>query len=227
MPASIARPVSIAGPAFAVAVALLVIGTVLRATFLLWHPPFGVDFYDYEQMTAFADTYFPFHLYVGAPGFAILFIGLAAVTATMTRARAGLLAVIGGVIASVGGVAFAFGLAAEGLVWGSALDPSVIDPEAGAALLRGIEAGPQVTTLILVASGSVVLPIGVLLQLIALAVSRSVPLWLPIATTVILLLALVPIPAIDGPRVVLETIALLTIAVYAVRDQLRSRDRSE
>ena len=214
-------PHPIARPAFAVALALLVMGTVLRATFLLWHPPFTIDFYDYEQMSAFADTYFEFHMFVGAPGFAILFVGLAAITATMTRNRAGALAVLGGTIAALGGFAFAFGLAAEGLVWGYALDPAIIDAEAGAALLRGIEAGPQVTTLMLVVGGSIVMPVGVLLQLIALALSRSVPLWLPIITVVLLLLAVVPVPALDAPRVVLESLALLAIGWFAVRDRQR------
>ena len=210
-------PVTIARPAFAVAIALLVLGTLLRAAFFLWHPPFTTDFFDYDAVRPWAGTWYVFHMAVGAPGFAALFIGLAAVTATLTRQRGGLLGVVGGIIGAVGGLAFAFGLAAEGALWGWALDPSVIDPEAGAALLRGIEAGPPLTSLMLVIAGSVVTPIGVLLQLIALGVSRSVPLWLPIATTVILLLTLVPVQALDAPRTVLESAALLAIAVFAVR----------
>ena len=208
---------SVSRPAFFVALALLVIGTVLRAAFFLWHPPFGTDFYDYEQMQPWADSWYLFHMWVGAPGFAVLFVGLAAITATMTVRRGNLLAVIGGVIAAAGGLLFAFGLAAEGALWGWALDPSVIDPEAGAALLRGVETGPSLTTLMLVVAGTVVMPVGVLLQLIALGVSRTVPVWLPIVTVVILLLALLPVPQLDGPRVILESIALLAIGFFAVR----------
>lgn len=214
-------PLSIARPSFVVAIALLVIGTLLRAAFFLWHPPFETDFYDYDQMLAYADTYYLFHMWIGAPGFAALFIGLAAITATMTREKGGLLAVIGGVIASIGGLMFAFGLAAEGAIWGFALDPSVIDAEAATALLRGIETGPSLTTAMLVVAGGVITPIGVLLQFIALAVSRTVPLWLPIATVVLLLLALVPVPALDAPRAVLESIALLAVGWFALRDRKR------
>jgi hypothetical protein len=215
--------VSLPRPALVVAVALLVLGTVLRAVFLLWHPPFTTDFYDYEQVSAWADDWYPMHMAVGAPGFATLFIGLAAVTAVLCARRGGVPAVIGGVLASAGGIAFAFGLAAEGAVWGWALDPAVIDAEAGAALLRGIESGPQLTTPILLAASGVVIPLGVLLQLIALAVARTVPLWLPIATLVILLLGLVPLPVLDAPRLVLESIALLAIAGFAIRAALRER----
>ncbi|MDH6181442.1 hypothetical protein M2152_001624 [Microbacteriaceae bacterium SG_E_30_P1] len=215
-------PVTVARPAFAVAIALVVVGTALRAAFLLWHPPFSIDFYDYDQVSAFADSYFWFHFFVGAPGFVALFVGFAAITATMTRERGGLLAVIGGVVASIGGTAFAFGLAAEGLVWGYALDPGIVDAATGATLLGGIESGPQITTLLLVASGSLVIPIGVLLQLIALFVSKTVPVWLPVATVLVLLLALVPLPALDAPRVILESVALLAIAWFAVRDRRRA-----
>ena len=216
-------PASPGRPAFAVAIGLLIVGTLLRAAFLLWHPPFGTDFYDYDAMQPWADTWYWFHMFVGAPGFAALFVGLAAVTATLTRERGGALAVVGGVIAAVGGLAFAFGLAAEGALWGWALDPSVVDPETGAALLRGIESGPPLTTLMLVVAGSAVMPVGVLLQLVALALSRSVPVWLPIATAAVLLLTLLPVPALDAPRTVLESIALIAIAVYAVRWRRSSR----
>lgn len=215
-------PVSIARPAFAVTIGLVVVGTLLRAAFLLWHPPFTTDFYDYDAVLPWAGSWFWMHMLVGAPGFAALFVGLAALTATLTRERAGALGVVGGVIGAVGGLAFAFGLAAEGALWGWALDPAVVDAATGAALLRGVEAGPPLTTLMLVAASAVVIPVGVLLQLVALALSRALPLWLPIATGAVLLLALLPVPGLDAARAVLESAALLTIAVYAVRWRRRS-----
>lgn len=220
---------SVSRSAFPVALALLVLGTVLRAAFLLWHPPFTTDFFAYDDVLPYADTWFLFHVVVGAPGFAALFIGLAAITATLTRDRGGVLAVTGGVIAAGGGLAFALGLAAEGALYGWLLDPAVIDADAAAALLRSIETGPALTSAMLWISGGIVMPAGVLLQLIALAVSRTVPLWLPAVTTGILLLTLVPVPALDGPRTIAESLALLTIAAFAwryVREDGRSNARA-
>ncbi|HWR84714.1 MAG TPA: hypothetical protein VN200_01840 [Rhodoglobus sp.] len=203
--------------ALPVAVGLLVLGTVLRAVFLLWHPPFTTDFYDYEQVSAYADSWYLMHMAVGAPGFATMFVGLAAVTAVLCAERGGLLAVIGGALAAAGGLGFALALAAEGATWGWALDPAVIDAEAGAQLLRGIETGPQLTTPIILAADTAVIPLGVLLQLIALLLAGSVPRWLPIAVLVVMLLGLVPVPVLDGPRVVLESVALIAIGLFVVR----------
>jgi hypothetical protein len=201
--------------------ALLIVGAVLRAVFLGWHPPLDLDYHDYDAVVPWRESWLPMHALVGAPGFVLAFTGLAACTTVLCSRRAGLLAVIGGLIAAVGAVSFAFGLAAEGLVWRLLLDPAVVDPVTADTVLGGIGAGPQLTTPVLVLASAVVMPVGVLLQLIALAVARTVPLWVPIATVAVLLLGLVPVPGLVPVALVLETAALALIAVLALRHGIR------
>lgn len=199
---------------------LLVLGVLMRATFLLWHPPFDTDFYDYETMAGLRESWFVMHFFVGAPGVVIAFVtfGMLAVTLASTGRVAQTLALAGTLVASAGALLFGFGLAAEGVVWQWTTDPAVIDPASGAALLRGIEAAPLTTPLIMLGS-AVLIPLGVLLLLVAMLIARTVPRWLLIATFAILIIGAVvpPVPMVAAVSVALQSIALIAIGFFAVR----------
>ncbi len=199
--------------------ALLIVGLGLRASFLLWHPPFDADLYDYDTIAPIRDDWFAMHFFAGAPGVLLAFgsFGMLAVLIVGGGRVGRLLAIVGTLIASMGAMLFAFGLAAEGAAWSWATNPDVIDPAAGAALLRGIE-GEPLTPLILLGS-SILIPLGVLIVLAALLVSRRVPRWLIIATVVILLASALipPLPVVAGVQVVIQSIALIAIGWFAVR----------
>ena len=205
--------------------ALLTLGAALRAVFLLWHPSFTLDFFDYASVLPHADSWYAMHFLVGAPGFVLLFASFAVVTVALCRLRpaAALLALLGGVVALIGAMAFAFGLAGEGAAWGWALDERVLDPSDGAVLLRGIEGRAALTSLPIAIASVAIIPVGVLLQLVALLVARSVPRLLPVATLVVLVVSALPlpVPGAVGVLIVLQSVALVLIGAVLVRREAR------
>lgn len=208
--------------ALVVLVACLVLGAALRATFLVWHPPFDTDFFDYDSMAPIRDAWFVMHLFVGVPGWLLVFPAFGMLAVLASPAGVGrVLAVLGGLVASIGAILFATGLAGEGAAWAWATDPAVVDPEAGAQLLRGIETVPFTTTIILV--GNALIPLGLAAVLVGLLVSAAVPRWLALATLLVLALSalLPPLPILSAILVVAQSVGLVAIGWFGLSPRRR------
>ncbi|WP_165067146.1 hypothetical protein [Marisediminicola senii] len=213
------HPARSGSAAIIVLLGLVVVGVLLRLAFLFWHPPVGTDLYDYDTMSPMRDAWFAWHLFAGAPSVLLLFPALCtlAVLVCLRHRVAQLLAILGGLVAGAGAVLFSFGLAAEAATWAWALNTAVVDADAGAGFLRGIEEVPMMTDIILL--GNLLIPVGMLATLVALILSRGLPLWVPASTTAVLVVGalLPPLPVLVAPTAIVQSVMLIILGGYSAR----------
>lgn len=197
---------------------LLVLGVALRFVFLVTHPPLDHYIFDYDAISPIRDQWWLFHFYGAGFGFILGFGAFSVIVAILCLRRGAVLAALGGVVTTAGAILSALGFAAEGVAWAYATDPRVIDPVEGAKLLEKFGEYPaMIDEPILL--GFLLVPIGVLIQLVALWVARAVPRWLLVATVVVLLLEVVPLgaPWFEATKAVLQAVALVAIGAGVLR----------
>jgi len=201
--------------------ALLAVGAVARFVFVATHPPVDHHLFEYETIAPMREQWWLLHFYGAGFGFILAFGSLAILTVIACR-RTRVLATVGGVIATLGAILTALGFAAEGVTWAYATDPKVIDPDAGAALLHNLGEYPAMIDDPIL-TGFLLIPIGVLLQLVALWIARAVPRWLVYTTLGVLVLSQLPLPTVViGVTTALEALVLIALGALTTRTTLRT-----
>lgn len=199
--------------------ALLVLGAGARFAFLLVHPPIDHLIYDYASISAIRETWWFSHFYLAGFGFPLAFAALAILVAALCASRGLVLALLGGIVATLGALLTGLGFAAEGVTWAYLTDPDVVSPMVGAEVLHALGDHPALIDDPIL-NGFLIIPLGVLLQLVALWRSRRVPRAILIAVLVVLVVSAIPLPLphwSEGVKAGIELVALVTLGSFALR----------
>lgn len=168
---AIARPLR--RRAVTVLLVVLLISLLGRLVFAAWEGPF-------DGALSFADVtrpgYWPLHIYLAGPAYALSFICTALMLVLLTRASwAGIAAAL---LVASGGLVFALVITAEALPFVTATDPGVVPEGRGRLLVAALNTrldllGPTI------AGSSALIALGSVLGLVAVWVARTTPRWFP------------------------------------------------
>jgi hypothetical protein len=181
----------------------LALSAAAVAAVLIWHPWPARDQFDYGDIAPIHDAMWG-AIVVDAVAFAVVGLTLSIVVCGLVRSRGAVWASIGAVLATLGGIALAmgeFGFAA--ISWYST-EPDAVSVAEGTKLLDYTVDHPEHGMVVQMA-GFLLFTVGTILLLVALIRSRSVPLWLPIASLVLIVAQFTPVPgrALDVVQAVL------------------------
>ena len=192
----------------------LVLGAATSAVLLLLTPWGERNEIGYAAVAPIRDAFWAGILVDGLAMVAVA-LGLALVVHRLVGGVRPVLVGAGGTLATAGAVAFALGgFGYATLAW-HVTDASVLDPAAGAAVLRSAVESPQHSLVVQIA-GFLMMTLGLVLLSLALLRSRAVPRWLPTVVIATALLAFVVPPRLKDLAQVVQMIALAAIGLVAV-----------
>lgn len=190
----------------------LAVSAAAVASVLLWHPWPVRDRFGYGDIAPIRDAMWGAIL-IDALAFAVVGISLSIVVCGLARARGAVWATVGAVVTTLGGIALAmgeFGFAA--LSW-YATDSDAVSVAEGTKLLDYSVDHPEHGMVVQMA-GFLLFTIGSILLLIALMRARSVPLWLPIASLVLIVAQFSPVPGRVLDFIQVAFMALLVVLAW-------------
>ncbi|RIX27711.1 hypothetical protein [Amnibacterium setariae] len=204
-PPATARPP--ARRAVAVLFVVLLISLVGRLAFAAWEGPFDGAL-SVEDVTR--PGWWPLHLYLAGPAYALSFLATALMLVLLTRASwPGILA---GLLVAGGGLVFALAITAEALPFVSATDHG--GEEQRRAAVAALNEQPDLLGSTILGA-SAVIAIGSVLGLVAVWIARTTPGWFPPTALVVAVLSqLAPsiAPAVVG--YVLQLVVLAAIGWF-------------
>lgn len=190
----------------------LAVSAAAVASVLLWHPWPVRDRFGYGDIAPIRDAMWGAIL-IDALAFAVVGISLSIVVCGLARARGAVWATVGAAVTTLGGIALAmgeFGFAA--LSW-YATDSDAVSVAEGTTLLDYSVDHPEHGMVVQMA-GFLLFTIGSILLLIALMRARSVPLWLPIASLVLIVAQFSPVPGRVLDFIQVAFMALLVVLAW-------------
>jgi len=179
LPAPPATAVPHARRAVAVLFVVLLISLVGRLVFAAWEGPFDGAL-SFDDVTR--PGYWPLHIHLAGPAYALSFIATAIMLVLLTRASwPGIAA---GLLVASGGLVFALVITAEALPFVYATDPGVVPEGQGRLLVAALNTrldllGPTI------AGSSALIALGSVVGLVAVWVARTTPRWFPPAALVL------------------------------------------
>ena len=121
----------------------LVIGTIGDRVLGFWHPePDSAGAFSYRFVSGMRDTWWGMHFF-GSMAVSLEAVTFAALVLVLIRDRGVRWAATGAALLTIGGLFFAAGLAGEGVVDATAVDPTALPPATGARLLAHVEDNPE------------------------------------------------------------------------------------
>ena len=170
----------------------LALSATAVAAVLVWHPWPVRDRFGYGDIAPIRDAMWG-AIVVDAVAFAVVGITLSIVVCMLARSRGAVFASVGAVLTALGGIGLAmgeFGFAA--ISWYSTETDAVSVAE-GTKLLDYTVDHPEHGMVVQMA-GFLLFTLGSILLLVALMRARSVPLWLPIVSLVLIVAQFTPVP---------------------------------
>jgi hypothetical protein len=200
----------------------LALGATGVASVLLWHPWPTRDRFGYGDIAPIRDAMWQ-AIVIDAIAFAVVGFTFSVVVCCLARSRGAVWAVVGAAVTTLGGIALAmgeFGFAA--LTW-YATDTDAISAEAGSQLLDFTVDHPEHGMVIQMA-GFGLFVLGSILLLVALLRARTVPMWLPIASLVLLAAQFAPVPSrvLDFVQIALMAVLVILAWLFVRTDTDRS-----
>ena len=199
----------------------LALSAAAVAAVLIWHPWPGRDQFDYEDIAPIRDAMWG-TIVLDAVAFAVVGITLSIVVCGLARSRGSVWASVGAVVTTLGGIGLAmgeFGFAA--LSW-YATDTDAVSESAGSKLLDYSVDNPEHGMVVQMA-GFLLFTLGTILLLVALIRSRAVPLWLPIASLVLIVAQFTPVPGRALDFVQVASMALFVALAWMFHRETSSR----
>lgn len=176
----LSTPVDSLRARLAVVAVVLALGAVVTAGLGLWHPvPDDNDQFGYSLVEPMRTEWWAWHL-LGGIGVAVSTIAAGLGVCQLATRRGAALATTGAVITSLGGLAFAVGIAGEGILFAYATDTDALSEETGRQLVTYVNDNPELFV-VAVGPGGILMTLGAVLLAVALWRARSVPIWIPIA----------------------------------------------
>ena len=162
--------------------ALLIAALVGRTVFAFWEPPFDGTI-RHDEIAPLGEVYWPMHLYLAGPAYAISFVGAALFLVLLARGRSAVLNLVGATLVAVCGIVFALVITSEALPFAYAADPNVMPEDEGRALFDLLNDNIHLLLPAIIGT-QLAIALGMLLGLVGLLISRSTPRWFPIAALV-------------------------------------------
>ena len=182
------------------------------ASVLLWHPWPVRDRFGYGDIAPIRDAMWG-AIVVDALAFAVVGLSLSIVVCGLARARGAVWASVGAVVTTLGGIGLAMGeFGFASLSW-YATDTDAVSVAEGTKLLEYSVDHPEHGMVVQMA-GFLLFTIGSILLLVALIRARSVPLWLPIASIVLIVAQFTPVPSRVLDFVQVAFMALLVVLAW-------------
>lgn len=164
------------------AVALMV-GSLVTAGLTAWHPePDSHDHFAYDVVEPIRTEWWAWHVF-GGIGMAAAAVAASLAVCMLVPRRGAMLATTGAVLTSLGGLAFAAGIAAEGVLFAYATDTDGLSAEAGRELMHHANENPELYVAAII-PGAILLTLGPLLLAGALWRAGSAPRWLVVVWAV-------------------------------------------
>lgn len=205
------------------AAAGLALGATGLASVLLWHPWPTRDRFGYGDIAPIRDAMWQ-ALVVDALAFAVTAVTFSIVVCGLARARGAVWATIGAAVTTLGGMAFAMGEFGFATLSWYATDTAATSVESGTKLMAYSVDHPEHGMVVQMA-GFLAFTIGSVLLLVALIRSRAVPLWLPVASLVLVVAQFAPVPsrALDFVQVGFMVLLVVLAWMFVTSDGQATR----
>lgn len=194
---------------------LLLVSLAARTYFAVWDLPFYDVVVRYDEVRAAGGAYWPMHLYLGGPGYAVSWAVTAVFVVLLADGRGRVLNLVGALLSGVGGILFALAITAEVLPFAYAADPAVLPEPEGRLLFDTLNAQPGLTVPAIVGA-QIAISVGMLVALVGMLVSKAVPRWLSIAGIVYSIVYSVGSAALPTGPYVAASAYLVQVVLVAV-----------
>lgn len=175
---------------------LLLVSLVARLVFTVTEPPFEGGL-RYDDLAATDGAYWPLHLYLGGPGYAVSFLVTAVFLVLLGRGRGSALTLIGGLLVALAGLLFSLAITAEALPFALVTDSAAFGEAEGRVLVDAFNGqldllGPAIV------GTQIAISLGGLLALVGVLLSRTTPRWMPVTGLVVVVVSQLPQLGIVG-----------------------------